>query len=638
MNMRSANILAGIILASSVTFDTMPRAFAHEGCASDAAASVDAKPTPPARQALSQALSQATRPVQPAAKGATRAQAAKPQRAAVAPLDLAPAIADIKTYAMVALAVPTGIPEEVEIQIPIDGRLETVRLFRTSLRNASCRLLVDRGDGRLVEEPLPPHRTYRGSVLSNGLAVSASIIDGKLTAMIPTDDDTIWVQPSSDFFAGRAANEHVVYRRSELVPSAGYRCGVDEAGLGLPDWMRGAPNDPAESNGSMGGGSGAAGMPGGGDGDGGVAGLTPNVAKIAFDADFEFFQKNGSNLTATVNDIETVMNNVTFVYDRDVNISYDYSAFVVRTSSSQPYTTTVMTDLLCQFRTKWNALPESEILRDVAQLFTGKTIQGNTIGLAWLGVVCNQQGNDCGAFGNLAYSAVESRFTTTADFRTSLSAHEIGHNWQAQHCDGASPCNIMCSIINSCSGTTGVNLKFSAGEQTQIINYRNSVSCDAVLPAPLAIPFSDTFEALSVNVNNWIYNKGGALSTAALNEPSPTRSLNLNSQSANDYGDDEIRSNFILLGGQSAGTVGYFVQRNNVESGKQLVVEYFNNLLKWQALNTITSDGINQTTFTEYTTRCRRTRSTTSSGCASARSATRPTTTGTSTTSRWSRS
>ena len=74
----------------------------------------------------------------------------------------------------------------------------------------------------------------------------------------------------------------------------------------------------------------------------------------------------------------------------------------------------------------------------------------------------------------------------------------------------------------------------------------------------------------------------------------------LNSTSANEYADDEIRSNFILLGGQSVGIVGYFVQRNGVESGKQLVVEYYNNLLRWQVLNTITSDGINPTTFTEY--------------------------------------
>ena len=115
--------------------------------------------------------------------------------------------------------------------------------------------------------------------------------------------------------------------------------------------------------------------------EGGVGGTTPSVAEIAFDADFEFFQLNGSNAVNVVNDIENVMNNVITVYDRDVNISYEFTTFVVRTTAADPYTTTIMTDLLCEFRNKWNSSPENLIQRDVAQLFTGKTITGNTIGL-----------------------------------------------------------------------------------------------------------------------------------------------------------------------------------------------------------------------------------------------------------------
>jgi hypothetical protein len=608
-------LATGLAVGLSLSQGFASVALGHDGCKDPlATASVAAEPAV-VKTALSShaetkgASVASTNPVPrkgaAAPKGGTQFSIRKVEQAAQTGVDFAPVIPGMTAYTSAAIAVPTGIPEEVEIQIPFEGRLETVRLFRTSMRSAGFKVLVDHGGGALVEEAAPPHRTSRGSVLSDGTPVAASIVDGKLTAMITADGDIIWVQPSSDFFAGRPANEHVVYRRSDLAPMDG-RCGIDDAGLALPDWMNGIPNDPAESNGSVSGG-GFPGMPlgggesGAGEGDGGVAGASPFLTKIAFDADFEFYQRNGSNVAATVNDIETVMNNVTFVYDRDVNISYEYTTIVVRATSADPYTTSVMTNLLCEFRTKWNTTPENEISRDVAQLFTGKTIQGSVIGLAWLGVVCNQNGNDCSGFGNLAYSSVESRFTTIADFRTTLSAHELGHNWNAQHCDATNPCNIMCSAVNSCQGSTGTNLRFSTSEQNQIVAYRNSVTCDVALPAPIALPFSETFEALSVNTNNWIFNKGGSLSTAALNEPSPTRSLNLNTLTANTYGDDEIRSNFMLLGGQSTATVGYFVQRTGVESGEQLVVEYFNNLLKWQALNTITSDGINQTTFTEFT-------------------------------------
>ena len=510
-------------------------------------------------------------------------------------------IPDLVDFSTARINVPTGIPEIAEVVVPVEGQYLTLRLFRTSLRTTDARLLLDRGNGVYEEAPLPPHRTYRGTVTSIGASygaqVAASVIDGKLWATIDLANETIFVQPTSDFDPSRTTNEYVIYSHGDVVPRDFHRCGNDDANLASPDWMLGNPTDPGElpgagevgPNGSGGGGS---------DGEGGIAGTNPYIAEIAFDADYEFFQKNGSNATNTVNDIENVMNSVSLVYDRDVNITYELSGFVIRTNAADPYTTTVMTDLLCEFRAKWNTTPESQIQRDVAQLFTGKTITGSVIGLAWLGVVCNQAGTDCSVGGNLAYSAVESRFTGTFDFRVSLSAHELGHNWQAQHCDSVNPCNIMCSIINSCQGTTGANLKFSATEQTQITNFRNAVACDPALPSPITPPFSDTFDASSaINSTNWIFSKGAATTTAALGEPTPTRSLNLDAISNLDYGDDEIRSNFILLGGVSTAFLNYSTQHRGVEAGKQLVVEYLNSSQDWTVINTITSDGVDQTTF-----------------------------------------
>lgn len=499
-----------------------------------------------------------------------------------------PRIDGLMRYGVQQLDVPAGIPETADIKFVLDGKVETIHLVRTSNRSAKARLLLDRGTGTLEEAPLPPHRTYRGALLSTGTAVAASIIDGKLSAMVDLPADTVFIQPASELIVGRKPAEHVVYRHSEVHPIGDHRCGNDEAKLGLPDWMLNLPTDPAA------GGQVQA-------SEGGVGGTTPSIAEIAFDADFEFFQLNGSNAVNVVNDIENVMNNVITVYDRDVNITYEFTTFVVRTTAADPYTTTIMTDLLCEFRNKWNASPENLIQRDVAQLFTGKTITGNTIGLAWLGVVCNQVGTDCASTNNLAYSCVESRFTAISDFRTSLSAHEIGHNWQAQHCDATNPCNIMCSVINSCQGTSGANLKFSPTEQAQIIAYRNNVSCDPTLPAPIALPFNDPFDSSpALNQNWWIYSKGAAISTAAIGEPSPTRSLNLDAISNLDYGDDEIRTNFMLLAGLPTVLVLYSTEHIGVEAGKQLVVEYLNNSLDWVVLNTITSTGVDQTTFANW--------------------------------------
>lgn len=499
-----------------------------------------------------------------------------------------PRIEGVSAYEIQSIAVPAGIPESVDIKFELNGRMETVHLVRTSLRSPKARLLLDRGNGTLEEAPLPPHRTYRGTLLSTGTVASASIIDGRITAMVDLPSDTLFIQPASELIPGRKAGEHVIYRHANVHPIGDHRCGNDEFKLGVPDWMIDMPLDPA---------AGGVVEPS----EGGVGGTTPSIAEIAFDADFEFFQLNASNAINVVNDIETVMNNVSTVYDRDVNITYEFTTFVVRTTAADPYTTVIMNDLLCEFRNKWNTAPENQIQRDVAQLFTGKNVTGNVIGLAWLGVLCNQVGNDCASVNNLAYSCVESRFTGVADFRTSLSAHELGHNWQAQHCDTANPCNIMCSAINSCQGTTGTNLKFSPTEQGQIIAFRNAVGCDPALPAPIALPFSDSFDGTAaINQNNWIYVKGAAVSTAAVGEPSPTRSINLDAIGNLEYGDDEIRSNFMLLAGVPTAIVQYSTEHIGVEAGKQLIVEYLNTSLDWTVLNTITSTGIDQAAFVSW--------------------------------------
>ena len=47
-----------------------------------------------------------------------------------------------------------------------------------------------------------------------------------------------------------------------------------------------------------------------------------------------------------------------------------------------------------------------------------------TVGIAYVGVVCNLA---------YAYSVVESDFNNNFGCATDLSAHELGHNWGADH-------------------------------------------------------------------------------------------------------------------------------------------------------------------------------------------------------------
>ena len=487
-------------------------------------------------------------------------------------------IKELNRFTSVDLNLPTGIPERFEVTLPIDGANRTLVAIHRSLRSESFQVFAADERG-LTPVNMPPARTYRGTVAElEGSGTALSLIDGKLIGLVDLGDGQLWyVQPASDFAEGQPASRHVIYAAKDVnIPAA--VCGNDFFDLAKPDWME-------------------AGEFGGG----GVAGAQPNIAEIGFDADFEFFQKNGSNLNSTVNDIESVMNGVEFIYDRDVNITYEFTTFVVRTTSADPYTTADIGDLLCEFRTTWNTLPESGIQRDVAQLYTGKTILGSTIGLAWLGVLCNQTGNDCGASGNLAYSVVESRYTTTMAFRQSLSAHELGHNWGAVHCDGDGDCHIMCSSNGGCDGIAGANFKFGVGEVADIIAFKNSVACDQVGPLPLEAPFLDEFPNTTIDSTKWTFVNGAATSTAATNEPTATRSLNLDSTGSNEFDDDEVRSNVIQLGGLSNMQVKYWTQHKGVENGETLTVFYWSATGDWIVLNTITSDGVDEANFTQHT-------------------------------------
>ncbi|MBX3355452.1 MAG: hypothetical protein KF724_07110 [Phycisphaeraceae bacterium] len=490
----------------------------------------------------------------------------------------APEMPEIMTaWTLHDLALPAGTPENFEIQVDLGGTPTLVSFSRYSVRSHNFQLLVDYGQGELVEVDAPPSLTYRGTVAGIPNAVAAAALhDDGLSAMIRLPEGITWmIEPVGRLIGETTDTRHAFYRGSDLLPT-GHVCATDLLGF-----------EPAEVM------------------EGGIATDTPAWTEIGIDTDFEFFQKNGSNVTLTLNDIELVMNNVDAVYTNDLQISYEITTVIIRASSDDPYAATTIGNRLCEFRSVWNSTPESSIVRDIAHMFSGFNYSGGTIGIAWLGVVCNKNGNVCGSGnGNVGYSIVESKYlsNTPLFLRISLSAHELGHNWNATHCDseGNPNCNIMCSSNNGCGGVNGSNLKFNTLSINQITAYRNSNSCTPVIAAPLSLPFIETFPAVSVNSTRWIFNKGGLISSAAQNKPSSPYTLRLSSSGSNPYHPHEIRSNRILMAGTGEVRLSYFTQHVGVPVDQQFFVDYVNSAGKWVNINTITSTGVNQTTFSYW--------------------------------------
>ena len=316
---------------------------------------------------------------------------------------------------------PAGLPEAFTTIVQIDDRPYVIDLEKRSVRSPGFRAYVQRDDGSLCEFEPPPVSTYRGRVRGiAGSTVAASLIDGDLTATI------------------------------RLPPDIRGRGGGDETAAG------------------------------------GGAGPQCNVTEIAFDADHEFYLLNDSDEALVVTDIEGVMNGVTAIYENDVDISYEITSITVRTSAAEnPYTSNDCLTLLCQFRHEWNKnFPIGVFPRDTAHLMTGRNLGGCTSGLpgvAWIGVLCNESGfaGECGgAVQNLAYGLSQSKFTANFNARVALTAHQLGHNWNACHCDEGDCFSLPCEIM--CSGGPGCPFaptQFGPGAIAQIEAFRDSRTC-----------------------------------------------------------------------------------------------------------------------------------------------------------------
>ena len=117
--------------------------------------------------------------------------------------------------------------------------------------------------------------------------------------------------------------------------------------------------------------------------------------------------------------------------------------------------------------------------RDLAHLWTGRDLEGTTVGLAYVGVVCRSQGYSYGVSQRMA--SVPAKYV--------LTAHEIGHNFNACHSD--TDCN---SGSASCGNTimqsrVGTGLTFCGLSRDQIRAFvAASGSCLATAGFGLARP------------------------------------------------------------------------------------------------------------------------------------------------------
>ncbi|MEQ8850893.1 MAG: choice-of-anchor D domain-containing protein [Phycisphaerales bacterium] len=445
---------------------------------------------------------------------------------------------------IVRLDVPTVPQIAFSTVVPIDGQAVMLDLHPHSIRAENYQLKVQIADGSFVYPEPGPVRTMRGTIRSMPETRIAANLneEGLVAQIIMADGTTRWIEPVGHRVANGEMDHYIVYKGEDVIPNGG-SCATNHDPQDFeqqPDVDRG-----------------------------GACASTICVTQLACDADFEYFQDWGS-INAVENRINSVINTVNNQYESEVNITHEITTIIVRTSEPDPYSSTNSSTLLGQFRSEW-LNNQGGVPRDVAKLFTGKSIDGSVIGQAWTiggicttSAYCHSQSDCCGSFA----------------CTTDLAAHELGHLWGAFHC--SCPGNTMNPSI-TCTNN------FSSGTINSISDHRDSRTCLTPLESgTTSLPFFDNFPSTTINASLWIGNDGADANSGGNGEPSSPNSLNI-------QGSEELRSAYINTSLADNVTVSYWWQRtgsgNSPEPGEDLFVEYFDIFGNWVTIQQIAGSG-----------------------------------------------
>lgn len=337
----------------------------------------------------------------------------------------------LESSEIVELRVPIQYGVPMVVDLPIEGVPFSMDLAPHSVRAPGFQVVEVGENGTTLLDP-GPVPTFRGTLLEDpGSVVAAGMLDHGLYARIRmSSGDEYWLEPLAHKLPSAGMYDYALYHNDDILPSRG-TCGGALPVFGEPVATQ-PPGPPSY-------------------------GPVTYVCELACDSDVQYFNDWGSS-NNVMNRIQAVINAMNVQYETEVDITHDVVHIIVRTTTG-PYTSSDPGTLLSQFRNHWIA-NQGGVHRDLAHLFTGKNLTGSVIGIAYLGVVCSTSNG---------YGLVESDCCGSFGCTTDLSAHEIGHNWNANHC--------ACSGFTMNSGLTCSNKFHNTETEPDIIAHRNSRNC-----------------------------------------------------------------------------------------------------------------------------------------------------------------
>ena len=187
--------------------------------------------------------------------------------------------------------------------------------------------------------------------------------------------------------------------------------------------------------------------------------------------DFEFTNSKGGD-AAAVAAITTRLNNVDGIFSQNVGVQINVTTIETFSASNDPFTDETESGALLAELSDYRANSPTQRSNGLTHLYTGKNLDGTTVGIAWTGALCSTN-----------FGAGLSEGNGSSTFDSLVAAHEIGHNFGAPH-DGQSG--------SACESETGAFLmapslngsdQFSSCSIVEMSDDIADASCISALPS-----------------------------------------------------------------------------------------------------------------------------------------------------------
>ena len=191
-----------------------------------------------------------------------------------------------------------------------------------------------------------------------------------------------------------------------------------------------------------------------------------NISAIG---DFEFTSAQGGDAAAAAA-ITTRLNNVDGIFSQQLGVQITVAVMETHSAAGDPFTNQTDSSLLLNELGLYRDSMATHRNQGLTFLFTGRFLDGSTVGIAYSGALCS------GRFG-----AGLSEGNNNAIFDSLIAAHEIGHNFGAPHDGVPGACELEPMTFIMAPSLNGSST-FSACSLIEVADDIAAASCITPLP------------------------------------------------------------------------------------------------------------------------------------------------------------